>query len=113
MSLNINTVLDAWSEAIAGKIDKLSNITSDNFIFVNQSSNEIMKKKTCLEWTIKSGEGQKMFDYKSIYENEDCLVGTHIITTIDNVNYKVMFFAKLQNQMMTEYHVLARFEDYE
>ena len=113
MSLNINTVLDAWSEAIAGKIDKLSNITSDNFIFVNQSSNEIMKKKACLEWTIKSGEGQKMFDYKSIYENEDCLVGTHIITTIDNVNYKVMFFAKLQNQMMTEYHVLARFEDYE
>ena len=53
MSLNINTVLDAWSEAIAGKIDKLSNITSDNFIFVNQSSNEIMKKKACLEWYIK------------------------------------------------------------
>ncbi len=113
MSLNINTILDAWSEAIAGKIDKLSNITSDDFIFVNQSSNEIMKKRAFLEWTIKSGEGQKMFDYKSIYENEDCLVGTNIITTIDNVNYKVMFFAKLQNQMMTEYHVLARFEDYE
>ena len=113
MSLNINTILDAWSEAIAGKTDKLSNITSDDFIFVNQSSNEIMKKRACLEWTIKSGEGQKMFDYKSIYENEDCLVGTNIITTIDNVNYKVMFFAKLQNQMMTEYHVLARFEDYE
>ena len=113
MNLNIDTVLDAWSEAIAGKTDKLSNITSDNFIFVNQSSNEIMKKKACLEWTIKSGEGQKMFNYKSIFENEKCLVGTHIITTIDNVNYKVMFFAKLYNQLMTEYHVLARFEDYE
>ena len=113
MSLNIDTVLDAWSEAIAGKTDKLSNITSDNFIFVNQSSNEIMKKKACLEWTIKSGEGQKMFNYKSIFENEKWLVGTHIITTIDNVNYKVMFFAKLYNQLMTEYHVLARFEDYE
>ena len=54
-----------------------------------------------------------MFDYKSIFENDECLVGTHIITTIDNVNYKVMFFAKLNNQLMSEYHVLARFEDYE
>ena len=113
MSLNINTVLDAWSEAIAGKTDKLSKITTENFIYVNQSSNEIMKKKNCLEWTIKSGEGQTMFDYKSIFENDECLVGTHIITTIDNVNYKVMFFAKLNNKLMSEYHVLARFEDYE
>jgi hypothetical protein len=113
MTLTVNIVLNAWNEALTGKVEKLSKIISDDFIYVNQSSNEIMKKDACIEWTIKSGAGQKMFEYKSLFENTECLVGTHIISTIDNINYKVMFFAKLKKEIMTEYHVLARFEDYE
>ena len=113
MFLTVDIILDAWNEALTGKTEKLLNIMSDDFIFVNHTSDETMKKEVCIEWIIKSGAGQKMFKYIPIFQNTECLAGTHVISTIDNINYKVMFFAKLYKEKMTEYHALARFEDYE
>ena len=105
--------INAKNVTFCYNISYLDHFTIYDFIFVNHTSDETMKKDVCIEWIIKSGAGQKMFKYIPIFQNTECLAGTHVISTIDNINYKVMFFAKLYKEKMTEYHALARFEDYE
>ena len=95
MRITAKQALEAFQESfILQNCAPIAELLSDDFVCIS-SKNETQTKDEMLEW-VGSFEG-RIGDFKTLYENDEVLVGTHSVSAYgDEQASIVMFFATLK-----------------
>ena len=97
--LSFIDAISAWENAIKNKDkSKLDELLSDDFVWKNIAMEGEGSKVETIEWAInvsKEVPGFEIGDYKTIYEGEDILVGTHSVNQDDRDETIVVCIANI------------------
>jgi len=87
--------LEIWRDGFAsGNSDPVSEIITDDFIFVSTNGDTRSREGT-LNW-VSTTPDLAMADFEVLYENDEALVGCHSVVR-SGVPAKVMFFARIED----------------
>lgn len=107
MSITGLEFLKMWQEGFAsGNSDTLSEIITDDFKFVGQTTGTRNRQET-LDW-VSSAAGMQMSDPEVLYENHEVLVCIHTIERGSPYNDKgrVMAFARKEGDKLSYWTVV-------
>ena len=97
--LSFINAISAWENAIKNEDkSKLDELLSDDFVWKNIAMEGEGSKVETIEWAInvsKEVPGFEIGDYKTIYEGEDILVGTHSVNQDDRDETIVICIANI------------------
>ena len=96
--------LEIWRDGFAsGNSDPVSEIITDDFIFVSTNGDTRSREET-LNW-VSTTPDLVMADFEVLYENDEVVMGFHMVSVPESPLSKVMFFARKEHGKFSYWRV--------
>ena len=106
--MNFKAYSNAWLEAVNDKdTSKMAKTLSDKFIWFNDRYDWSMDKSGTIEWCIETNFTAS--DFSCLYENDEVIVGIHIVKDPESPDSSVLFVAKVKNNQIISHQYLREF----
>jgi|TARA_B100001105_G_scaffold126383_1_gene101253 hypothetical protein len=109
MSINFTTYSDLWINAVNDKeTEGLSQILSDDFVWVNDRFNWVANKQETIDWC--KSTDLIGIDFTAYYENDEIMVGIHTAIEPKVADSSVMFIAKIIDSKVVSHHYIREYD---
>ena len=96
--------LEIWRDGFAsGNSDSVSEIITDDFIFVSTNGDTRSREET-LNW-VSTTPDLVMADFEVLYENDEVVMGFHMVSVPESPLSKLMFFARKEHGKFSYWRV--------
>ena len=103
MAINALEVLEAWRQGfLSGNSDPLSEMLHDDFIFIGPTMTR--SKEETLHWVSNTPDLQQS-ESEILYENDEVVMGFHMVSVPESPLSKVMFFARKEHGKFSYWRV--------
>ena len=86
----------------------MSDILSNDFVWVNDRFNFKLDKQETINWC--KDTNYTAHDFSCFYENDEVLVGTHNVVEPNTPDSSVIFIAKIKDKKIVSHQYLREFQ---